>query len=124
MKLSCTLIDEITGNKTESSMGIMNEVTIHRGMNTQLGRLDVFIGDNHLTDAVVRIGINQGGRFNSFYTYWFNSIFSICWWSDYSSLCSVHVAHSYLSKIIVISSVSSTLIVYNQDEGAFEIIFS
>ena len=53
MKLSCTRVDEITGNKTESSLQVMNEVTIHRGRNAQLGRLDVFIGDNHLTDAVV-----------------------------------------------------------------------
>ncbi|KAJ3370549.1 NADH kinase pos5 [Kappamyces sp. JEL0680] len=52
MRLSAALVSEIDGHTSESPIQVMNEVTVHRGRNVQLGHIDCFIGDSYLTDAV------------------------------------------------------------------------
>ena len=51
MRLECFLCDQ-NGLPT-SPVQIMNEVTVHRGRNVQLAVIDCFVGNEHLTDAVV-----------------------------------------------------------------------
>ena len=53
MRLSCALINSFNGERKQSDFQIMNEVTVHRGHNVQLGHIETFVNDNYLTDAMV-----------------------------------------------------------------------